>query len=335
MAEIKLPTKTVLSSRIREFGISKSVLKRILPEWWDDSVLSTNAGFVEFSQILKNRLGLQTVVSESGEVSFSQPAMNVQYKKRANTDVSSLSEATLLCQAACRTVQRILVQGQKTQDISGLSQALLSESDLSFERALQLCWSFSVPVLYISKFPAGTTKPAGLAVRERDRFSIVLCHKNQSPSMQLFVLLHEVGHIMRNHLAMDGVITDVTMSELGDSLRVEQDQQEIEADDYALKLLRKGVNISTEIESLGAVRICSDLVLRAHESHAKYGVNLGHYILSYGRSSKDWPMATNALKFVEKSNALKLLKDEYLRQIESFSFSRDDRDFLSHIQELS
>lgn len=335
MAEIKLPTKTRLNSQIRACGISKAVLKRILPEWWDDSVLSTSSGFLEFSQILRNRLGLQTLISDEGEVTFSQPALNVQYKKRANTDVSSLSEATLLCQAACRTIQRVLIKSNVEQNIQGLSLALSTESDLSLEKTLSLCWSNGIPVLYVTKFPSGVTKPAGLVVREDDRFSIVLSHKNPSPSMQLFVLLHEVGHIMRDHLLTDGVITDVTMSELGDSLRTEQDEQEIEADDYALGLLRKGVDITHDIASFGIVRLCSDLVLRAHESKAKFGVNLGHYILSYGRITNDWPMAINALKFVEQNNAIKLLKDAFVRQTSTLSSNRDDEDFLHYLQELS
>jgi hypothetical protein len=333
--EIKLLSKSGLNSKFKECGISKSVLKRILPEWWDDSVLSTTAGFLEFSQILKNRLGLVTTISDDGDISFSQPTFNLQYKKRLNTDVSSLSDATLVCRAASRTIQRVLNLNNVTQNLTELASSLSSENDLSFERALQLIWSHGIPVLYISKFPSGVTKPTGLVSCEENRFAIILSHKNKSPAMQLFVLLHEVGHIMRNHLTGDGLITDVTMSELGDSLRPEQDQQEIEADDYAIGLLRRGFDIVKDLEVLGTIRVCSDLVLRADYCYRNFGVNPGHYILSYARINNDWPMAINALKFIEQDNALDTLKATFRLQTSSLVMSNDDRDFLSDIQELN
>lgn len=335
MSEIKLLSKSALNSKFKECGITKSILKRVLPEWWDDSVLSTSAGFLEFSQILKNRLGLVTTISDNGEISFSQPAFKVQYKKRTNTDVSSLNEATLVCRAASRTMQRVLNLNNMNQNITRLSSALSLEDDLSFDKALKLIWSHGIPVLYISKFPSGSTKPTGLVSCEENRFAIILSHKNKSPAMQLFVLLHEVGHIMKNHLTGDGLITDVTMSELGDSLRPEQDQQEIEADDYAIGLLRKGFDIGKDIRSLGTVRVCSDLVLRAHHCHRSFGVNPGHYILSYARANNDWPMAMNALKFIEHDNALDVLKTTFRSQTSTLKMSNDDRDFLSDIQELN
>lgn len=334
MTTVKLPSKSSIYRSVLDCGVSRSVLKKVLPQWWDDALLSSTTGFAQFTHILRNQLGITTEFDNKGEAHFTIGSTSVQYKKRASTELKKLQDSTLLAKAAASTVLRVLQYNGINQNGAEIAAQLQSLPNITLENTISTLWSLGVPVLYLDGIPNSFTRAAGFAFRVHDAYAIVLGHKHKSPSTQLFILLHEVGHIVSGHLQHDGVIADETLPELGESLRSDRDTQEVEADGFALNVLRQGCEITHFIRRDGRLQRPGELALKAKMMQRDHGVNAGHYVLSYGRESNDWLLAQQALRFIETADASEVLKSQYAASTESMSFRRDDSEFLSSIQSL-
>lgn len=334
MTTVKLPSKSSVYRSVLDCGVSRSVLKKVLPQWWDDALLSSTTGFAQFTHILRNQLGITTEFDDKGEAHFTIGSPSVQYKKRASTELKKLQDSTLLAKAAASTVLRVLQYNGINQDGAEIAAQLQSLPNITLENTISTLWSLGVPVLYLDGIPNSFTRAAGFAFRVNDAYAIVLGHKHKSPSTQLFILLHEVGHIVSGHLQHDGVIADETLPELGESLRSDRDTQEVEADGFALNVLRKGCEITHFIRRDGRLQRPGELALKAKMMQREHGVNAGHYVLSYGRESNDWLLAQQALRFIETADASEVFKSQYAASTEGMSFRRDDAEFLSSIQSL-
>tara|TARA_Y100000034_G_C6809631_1_gene363773 strand:+ start:67 stop:651 length:585 start_codon:yes stop_codon:yes gene_type:complete len=193
MTHLKVPSKSAIYRQIKDHGISKAIVKRVLPDWWDDELLNSKSGFLKFSKVLNLRLRLNTIISDDGIIEFSPSNFSTQFKKRAHIDRQQLINATYLCQAVAKTMVRALRCNELEQDVVSLHETLLSIDSLTLSSVLPLFWQHNLPVIHINKFPSNVARPAGMVMREHGLYVIILGHKQKSPSTQLFVLLHELG----------------------------------------------------------------------------------------------------------------------------------------------
>ncbi|MDE1265817.1 ImmA/IrrE family metallo-endopeptidase [Vibrio aestuarianus] len=331
MEQFKLPSKTTIYKKVRECGPSKAILKRVLPDWWNDDLLQTNAGLLQFSLLLRNRLGIQMELDQSGMVNFSMLPVLLQYKKRSTTDISKLSDSSLLIQAIGKTFIRALLYNEVNQKLEELFGSLSRMQSVDLDTVVALLWENNVPVLYLDNFPQSFSRPAGTIVRDGDLYAIILSHKHKSPSTQLFVLLHEIGHMKFGHLNGSGILSDASVSALGESLKEDTDQQEIEADNFALNVLRSGVDIQGVIGGLGAIQRPAELALHAQKMSKEVNVNPGHFVLTYGRETRNWPLAHQALKFLEQGDARSIFKKHYLDAKKKYEFKLDDIELLERM----
>lgn len=331
MTAFKLPSKSAVYKQIRDVGISRATLKRVLPAWWDDALLQSNSGFLQFAKLLDQRLGLSVSVSD-GNVSFLPANYSIQFKKRAHIDIQQLSDATYLCQAVANTLISVLEYNHCSPNLARLQQSLDALGELTLANVLPLFWTSHIPVIHISRFPANVARPAGMVMRSHDHYAIVLGHEHKSPSTQLFVLLHELGHIMCDHLTQDGSLTDSVLPELGESLDVETDPQEDEADAYALRLLRKDMDIVSLVNQLGRLSRPAELAIQAKRSSQASGVSAGHFALTYGRETRDWILTQQALRFLEKGNAIATLQSSFTEAVQQLEVRSEDSEFLMSMQ---
>ncbi|MCP3129186.1 ImmA/IrrE family metallo-endopeptidase [Shewanella sp. KJ2020] len=332
MEQFKPPSKTTIYKKIRECGASKAILKRVLPEWWSDDLLLTNTGLLQFSLLLKNRLGIQMDLDQCGGVNFSTLPVSLQFKKRSTTDYDKLSDSALLVQAIGKTFIRVLRYNEVEQALDHFFIQLLQLKDIELNSVVELLWENNIPVLYLDNFPTSFSRPAGTIVRDGDLYTIVLSHKHKSPSTQLFVLLHEIGHMRFGHLDGSGLITDASVSALGESLKEETDLQEIEADTFALDVLRNGVDIQKIIKGMKIMQRPAELALYAQKLNKEMNVNPGHFTLSYGRETRNWPLAHQALKFLEQGDAQGIFKKHYQGALDKYELKKDDLELLERMQ---
>ncbi len=323
-------SKSAIYKAASNVGVSKALIKRVLPSWWEDSLLETSSGFAQFVFLLRHRLGLQFESTGDG-VKFHLLPQKRQFKVGSGAEVEKLVRSSLLLGAFARTLIRVFEYNELPLELERLVKNLSETKLLTLDDALLFCRQANLPVLYMSSIPSNMARPAGTVFKFRDHFAVILSHKHKIPSAQLFILLHEIGHIVNGHLENGESITDLSISRLAETLRDEVDEQEIEADQFALDCLRCGVPLNEIISSSTLPSSPSQLAVAAQNVAKKYGVPAGHYILSYGREVSDWRIAQQALKFIETPDALDILYSHNLEQYRSLEVKVDDLDLLEGV----
>jgi len=328
------PSKSHIYKEIKACGVSKALVRKALPDWWNDELLSSKNGLFQFAHLLRRRFGIHTDFSAEDKVSFTLEKTSLQFKKRGGTPLERLKDSTFLSLAGSKAISRVLLGNQITQNISGLESKLLECEELSLKTVLELLWSCGLPVLYVDSYSSNTARPAAVVSKFNNFYAISLSHKHKSPSIQLFILLHEIGHILSGHLVEDGALTDITITELGEQLTDSSDAQESEADDFALRILRKGFDLEKALLELKPLERPGQLAIKAKELSQKYKINSGHFILSYGRRTSNWILTHQALRFIEKKEAQSILKNTFSNEIGKLEVKDDDLSFLMKLQKI-
>lgn len=334
MTELKITSKSSLYKKLKPLGLSPGLINKALPNWWENDVLKTNTGILEFCLLVKSRLGLEVDIAESGDISFFPKANNIEFKKRANVEFDKLAASSYLAQGISGAFSNILKSNDiPSPDIQNLWREIQKLDELKLDILLPLFWKHGLPVIFIDKLVSSFTRPAGMVIKNGDNYCILLGHAQKSPGAQLFVLLHEFGHILSGHLDEKDIVVDVSMSELSGTLLADSDAQEVEADAISLSLLRKGHDIQEFFSIIPSRPSPARLAAIAMKFGKPLGISVSHLALSYGKETNDWVAAYSALKFIErKAEAQKLIKQEFTSFIKSMHVRPDDLSFLNVIQ---
>jgi hypothetical protein len=138
-----------------------------------------------------------------------------------------------------------------------------------------------------------TAKSMHAMVIERDgRHAILLGFDASFPSRAAFTLAHEIGHIALGHLGSAGAIVDLDEVGQGD----ETDEQEIEADRFALSLLTgsEAPEITTSLERYNARSLAAAVV----DIGPGIGIEPGTLALCLAYRTGEWGKAMRALRYI-------------------------------------
>jgi len=254
-----------------------------------------------------------------GTIAIDSVAPTARFKHRVDTEESELTVAANLGLALAKTSMFSVnppYQALPADPIAVREQCLrLSEDNtVSFKSLLDLCWGHGIPVLFLNHLPRGSKRVTGMAISIADRPAIILGFSHKQSARQLFVLAHELGHILLGHIGSDSVLLDEELAEVQGNLEgspeVPKDHQELEADTFALKLIRGPID--DPLEQIGSQKSAAELLAATIPVAKKYGIDPGHLILSYAKSHDEWVLANQALNFLPREiNPLDLLKDRF------------------------
>lgn len=101
---------------------------------------------------------------------------------------------------------------------------------IDLESVLNFCWNHGIPVVHFHEFPKGIKKFQGMVACFDKRPVIIISPKDKSFAKLLFIVLHELGHIYKNHLNNNILIDEKV--KLGNS-----DDEEVEANEFAIELM--------------------------------------------------------------------------------------------------
>ena len=192
---------------------------------------------------------------------------------------------------------------------------------VGLDHLLEYCWGIGIPVVQVSKLPAGATGFAGLCAVVENRPVIIVAAKNKQPAWLLFIVAHELGHICRGHLENNSVLIDEELAE-GEG----QEDQEREANEFALEVLAAGRRYSAGHTRLKAPALAT----AARRLASKHQVDPGHVILNYGHTMKFWPVANAALNLVNTdADAPAMIAEAMARHLDAEEVPADSLDFLS------
>ena len=338
-AKTPITAKSAFQS-LQAAGYPRNYVMKLLPEWWDNSLLKTSAGALQFALILKQRLGLDVSFGQDGYLAIEPRAARASFKHRAGTHEDELNVAAGLGIALARlavfaTRERYRELPATPTSIHDLVRECTGRACVDFHGLLDLCWMYGIPILFLNEMPRNTKRMTGMAVMVEGRPAILLGFKYVQHAKQLFVLAHELAHILCGHVQDNGALIDEDMADVSGGLEgrshVRRDEQEREADAFALSLIRRGqMDI---IKNMPRQFSATTLAAAAMKLGRSSGIDQGHIILSYGKEHDDWMWANQAMNFIEQEiGAIDLLKDRFMRNTDLGAISEEAAEHLLSMQ---
>ena len=319
-------------------GYTRAFVDKFLPEWWDNSLLKTSSGALQFALIIKQRLGLEVFFSEDGSLRLAEESFSIRFKHRINTHQEELGVVKNLGKAASSLAIHIAPEySELPHSPSDLRNYILRRTNstkIHLEGLLEVCWSHGIPVLFLDSLPRGAKRMTGMIANHKGRPSIMLGFRHQHKARQLFVLAHELAHLLLGHVSDETLLIDEDLDSeietLNKEVETSLDAEEVEADRFALDLIRGDHELSFAHLNLDQP---TELAVFAMKESEQYQIDAGHIIVSYAFETMDWPTANTAMNFFEDSgDAINCIKNMFLENALLENVSEEAQSYLKILQ---
>jgi hypothetical protein len=307
----------------------------LLPEWVTPEVLSDATVSSEIAAILAKRLGLRTspLFAASPRVE-SLRRRDIKYKRSIPNKSKNLRAATSIAISVAESVASAC--RVEFSPLTGSADALRKEVLASFpgnwlglRNLLMTCWSHGVPVVYLAGLGQGVAKMDGMVVYTGDRPVIILSKVSPLWAWQLFILAHEVAHVVLGHVAPGEILVDEELSEA--SYALDNDLDERAADRFAIELLNGRPNATyTPSENRANFRELADV---AYEFGKANQIDPGHIVLNFANQSGKWDVGIAAAKVLQGENppASVVISEAMWRCIDPEALPMDTIEFLGRV----
>jgi Zn-dependent peptidase ImmA (M78 family) len=330
IAQMKMAT---LYERLAQIGFKKNFIKsKALPSWWEEECESTPGAVTEVATYISRRLNLElsSLLDTNTQARFKN-LCQPKFKKQQNTD----SEALKVAQCLAARIAELTAYACKTkyQPIENFSvleirnQILSGRRYVDLEGVLDFCWNRGIPVVHFNKFPPGIKKFEGMVARFDNRPVIVISLQDKSFAKILFILLHELGHIYKNHLN-DDILVD-------EKIELESfDEEEVEANEFAVELLlsKPYFGFSSLHKFISGEKLAQlALDISRNEKNVEPGsivMNISWHKVSRAATNNEkkiiWATARKALKIIEGDVNAPVTINSYLNNYLDWSKLNDD-----------
>jgi Zn-dependent peptidase ImmA (M78 family) len=288
-----------LFRELRAAGISRAAIEAAWPSWWDESLRDEPSGEAELRFALSRRLGLSapSLIGERVEFTWNNEAF---FKHLSAKDEAQRAAITSFGMSIARLLIRATPQGA---DMEGLEALELRDAILEDRQSVDLtsilgtCWALGVPVIQLAIFPTEAKSMHAMVVRHEGRHAILMARSARYSAQVAFTLAHEVGHAALGHLAQAPALVDMEDPASHGS----EDEQELEADRFALALLTGRPEPNIQIE--GARLTVRGLAKAAATAGPAHRIEPGTLALCVGYQQKEWKAAIGALRVLEPEPA--------------------------------
>jgi hypothetical protein len=316
-------------------GFPRILQRILLPEWVTPEVLSDATVSSEIAAILAKRLGLRTspLFAASPRVE-SLRRRDIKYKRSIPNKSKNLRAATSIAISVAESVASAC--RVEFSPLTGSADALRKEVLASFpgnwlglRNLLMTCWSHGVPVVYLAGLGQGVAKMDGMVVYTGDRPVIILSKVSPLWAWQLFILAHEVAHVVLGHVAPGEILVDEELSEA--SYALDNDLDERAADRFAIELLNGRPNATyTPSENRANFRELADV---AYEFGKANQIDPGHIVLNFANQSGKWDVGIAAAKVLQGENppASVVISEAMWRCIDPEALPMDTIEFLGRV----
>ncbi|WP_017453342.1 ImmA/IrrE family metallo-endopeptidase [Herbaspirillum rubrisubalbicans] len=318
-----------LFKKLQSSGIDQEFIRALLPDWWDDSVAYSAAGYQQAALIIGRLLAIRpdTLWQADKQPEFAIPDAR-KFKHRADLDPSTLNIACAIAYAAGRIVHSGMQSTAVVPSFYSAKQlrerVLNAAPYVGLKELGELCFQLGIPVIYLDQFPVKTKKMAGLAFDYSGRPTIVLTNRKPHGFL-LFDLAHELGHILLGHLQPGGYVVDDTINQQS------RDEDEVAANRFALELLTGDPDHRIGGSTIySAEHLANAAIHYGKEQH----IDPSHVALNYAHTTgKNWGMVTNAVKIINQGrpNDQMVLRDLLWHQLDLDSMKEDDVSALKHM----
>lgn len=325
----------IIYDQLKEFGLTRAQVRKLLPTWWVPEAEKHADGIAELCALIGRRLSLDTAALMNGEVKR-KAAASLAYKHRVDATPQSLQGATSialsLAAAVAEAITTPYIPIPNSPEVFAEQVRKAGGGLVGLRSLIATCWTMGIPVVPMPNLPVGLRKMDGAVINVNNRPVILISKKKSSQAWLAFIVAHEIGHIGRGHLDKNGSIIDVSLQEQATyETDADGDQQEREADDYALGLLG-GKALEDVVATWSTRATPAEIALNARKSHQAFGVETGHLVLRYAFKTKRWPEAVSALKYLqEDADAEVVMRDALLRNLDLDLIADDLRDLVLQV----
>lgn len=284
---------------IRQAGLSPSIIDAAWPEWWSEQADASDSAKIELRFSVARKLGLdpRTLLDDQA------PRWIWEDAARFKSFRGDVQDHQPVISSFGMALGRILLSATELFDpefpghlrATDLRAMLLRNRPMvSLLELLQLAWGLGIPVVHLRAYPLSAKQMSAMSVCIDGRFAIFLAKDSQYPAPSAFHLAHELGHIFLGHLAPGQSIVD--LGGLGDPEDEPADDEEQQADAFAMELLTGVPQLRLEIEGEG--RAARRLAGQARAIEQQYRIDAGVVALSYGFQTTNWPTAIASLAHI-------------------------------------
>lgn len=324
----------VIYKTLKIFGIDKNFIREILlPDWWDEEIVRTKAGYLQTIDIISKNLGidLASLLTDPKTIILKKNAQ-IKFKKAKNIEIddkliwpkSLALRISDLVEEACKVEFKPLPQS--TMEIR--NQIITTYQKVSLETLLDYLWRNGLPVLHVSEFPKDVNKMDGMILNLTGRPIIIISKNRKHDAWLLFIMAHELGHFCKRHLSKsDNIIYDT-------DIEIEQDQEEKAANSFALELLTGSTTPQFSIS--GSIDNSFKLLNQAISISRKINVDPGVIILNFAYLTQKWALAEQTLKNLNpQADAIEKIKNKIRKNLNFNNISEENAEFFLRITSLS
>lgn len=331
-----------LYDRLSHLGFPKKFLRETaLPDWWDTELEANPEAAVTAAAYISRRLNLDIASLLQPEITpaFKQ-SCQPKFKTKQGTDIQQLQAAQCMAARVAEMVAYACVPEFQDLPKSAIEirDRILAQRDfVNLAGLLEFCWNSGIPVVAFHKFPPGQRKFDGMVGYFHNRPAIVLSLKHRSAARLLFILAHELGHLVKGHLQGNTLVDENVEPE-------NTDLEETEASEFALELLLGKIDIGyyTPRNFSGDA-----LANYAQKISQRDKVDPGVVTLNYAwhkanaaptKNQKDiaWATASKALKILEGDARATNIINQYIIWPDYLNLEKldyDSQDYLEFILE--
>jgi len=333
-----MPARNIKSiyKALKPLGLDKKFINELLlPDWWTEEVLHTEIGYIQTLSIISKNLGvnLKDLLKDDIKINL-RDSHTIKFKTSRNIQ---LEKNTFWIQSLSSRIIEILdisyncseKKFKFINDINELRDFLIEKYKIiNLENILNYLWNTGIPVIYISEFPKELYKMDGMVINTEKMPIITISKNRKHDAWLLFVILHELGHYIKNHLNADNnIVFD------DDLLFNVNDKEEEEANEVALYLItgyKKPNLIQQRIDSaFRLVSLCRSLSTELNSDPGTIALNYAFHFNNYA-------IAEQTLNILEpNNNAISKIKNNMIEYLDLNLLSDENREYLINISDLS
>lgn len=316
-----------LRQTLKASGLSNRVIDAAWPEWWSDEANASSSARAELCFAVARKLGLspKSLINEQVEFVWRDKARfkHVTAETGAERDALGSFGVSIGRHLISMTRSHVEAGAVSAED---LRTAILRGSEyVDLRSLLSTCWAIGVPVVHLRVFPLQSKSMHAMVVRADGRFAVLLGKDASYPAPVAFTLAHEIGHMMLGHLGEGAAIVEL---EDPGSERAGADEEEVEADKYALSLLTgsEAPLIQPDTDDFGAWKLAMAVLAAGPQTR----IEPGTLAMCYAFQANEWPKGMASLRHIyhESKPVWKEVNGIAAKELDWSAASDDTADYL-------
>jgi hypothetical protein len=284
-----------LYARLEDAGVSEDYVRSyVLPEWWDDEIAESSAGFLEGLGYVSKYLNLNLGALRDADASLSfQNDATARFKLNSGRTPSEVTWAQNLAHRVAEMATHASDRPfQSDTDLTptAIRQRILDAGApwVDLECLTTFCWDAGIPVLYVPDVPGRKMDGVALLANERPAIVISKAHKHQA--WLLFVLAHELGHIAHEHLReQEAWGDDWSETRMPD----DKDPREQAANQFAVQVITGSPDTRVNSPYMEATNLAKVAERVGRENQIDPGALILNF--AFHATGNPWPLANAAL----------------------------------------